>query len=55
MAKSQPPKDRYASIDENLRRAYDEVLREGVPDRFNDLLKRLRDGDVPSGDDGEPN
>ncbi|NPD13929.1 hypothetical protein HOY34_01785 [Xinfangfangia sp. D13-10-4-6] len=28
-------------IDENLRRVYDEVLTEDVPDRFLDLLARL--------------
>ncbi len=28
-------------IDENLRRVYDEVLTEDVPDRFRELLARL--------------
>ena len=47
MAK-QPTKRRgYPEIDENLRRAYDEVVSEGIPDRFGDLLSRLREGNVP--------
>jgi hypothetical protein len=29
-------------IDENLKRAYDEALREDIPDRFKDLLAKLR-------------
>ena len=33
-----------AQIDENLRRAYDAVLTEDVPDRFKDLLARLQSG-----------
>ncbi len=28
-------------IGQQLRAMYDEVVKEGVPDRFNDLLKRL--------------
>ncbi len=31
-------------IGQQLRAMYEEVVKEGVPDRFNDLLKRL-DGD----------
>lgn len=29
-------------IDENLKRVYQDVLQEDVPDRFKDLLERLR-------------
>ena len=29
-------------IDENLKRVYDEVLTEAVPDRFKDLLAKLQ-------------
>ncbi|MDD9705756.1 MAG: NepR family anti-sigma factor [Paracoccaceae bacterium] len=29
-------------IDENLKRVYESVLEEDVPDRFKDLLNRLR-------------
>ena len=45
-----PPKNKrdYAEIDENLRRAFDEVMNEGVPDRFTDLLGRLKRGETPS-------
>ncbi|MCB5409928.1 NepR family anti-sigma factor [Pseudogemmobacter faecipullorum] len=38
-----------AQIDENLRRAYDAVLTEEVPDRFKDLLARLQGGSADSG------
>lgn len=30
-------------IDENLKRAFDEIANEPVPDRFTDLLKQLKD------------
>lgn len=30
-------------IDENLRLVYEETLKEAVPDRFTDLIRRLRD------------
>ncbi|WP_425071677.1 NepR family anti-sigma factor [Sagittula sp. S175] len=29
-------------IDENLKRAYGDVTKQGVPDRFTDLLAQLR-------------
>ena len=32
-----------AQIDENLKRVYQEELKEEVPDRFLDLLQQLRD------------
>lgn len=35
-----------AQIDENLRRVYDEVLTEEVPDRFKELLARLQAGET---------
>ena len=42
-------------IDENLRRVYDSVLQEDVPDRFALLLQQLQDGDaaLAVGPDGE--
>ena len=39
-----------AQIDENLKRIYDETLKEEVPDRFKSLLAQLRD---KSGSDGK--
>ena len=30
-------------IDENLKRVYEDLLKEQVPDRFKDLLAQLRD------------
>lgn len=47
MSKSQPPKKGYQEIDKSLRRAFEDVVNEGVPDRFSDLLKRLKSGDIP--------
>ncbi len=32
-------------IDDNLRRVYDEMLDDAVPDRFEDLLRQLREQD----------
>jgi hypothetical protein len=41
-------------IDDNLRRAYNDVLKEDVPDRFTDLLNQLRarDSDAVSSGSG---
>lgn len=47
MGKSPPPKSGYGEIDESLRRAFEEVLNEGVPDRFSQLLEQLKSGEVP--------
>lgn len=33
-------------IDENLRKVYEQVVKEDVPDRFQDLLRRLKDKDA---------
>lgn len=37
-------------IDENLRKVYEETLREGVPDKFRDLLDALKKQDRKQGD-----
>lgn len=42
-------------IDENLKRAFDAVLNEEVPDRFNTLLERLRKTGSHQAPDGTPN
>lgn len=34
-------------IDKNLRLAYEEVLKEELPDRFTNLLEQLRSGQAP--------
>lgn len=44
-------------LDETVRQAYEEVLNEPLPNRFVDLLKKLRQGELPdeeppSGDQG---
>jgi len=42
-------------IDENLKRVYDDMLKEDVPDRFMDLIQQLRQSDgsrSPDGSDG---
>ena len=48
-----PTKKGFGEIDESLRRAFDEVLNEGVPDRFEDLLDKLRKGDIPQSTNNE--
>ena len=32
----------HQQIDENLKRVYEETLSEDIPDRFKDLIERLR-------------
>ena len=32
----------HQQIDENLKRVYEEALNEDIPDRFKDLIARLR-------------
>ncbi len=48
-----PPKPedkrREREIDQNLRRVYQRLLDEEVPDRFLDLLERLKDQDENQG------
>jgi hypothetical protein len=39
-----------AEIDANLKRAYEEVLKEDVPDRFTELLDRLKSSDSGQGE-----
>ncbi len=36
-------------IDSNLKRAYDDVLKEDIPDRFTELLAKLKDADPTAG------
>jgi len=39
-----PKKSRVTEqIDENLKRVYEDLLKEEVPDRFKELLARLKD------------
>ena len=40
-------RDIQAKIGEQLRQMHDDVVREGVPDRFVDLLTRLDASDAP--------
>jgi len=45
------PKSRLKEqIDQNLKRVYEDVLKEEVPDRFKDLLAQLRQKDHKGGD-----
>lgn len=39
-------------IDENLKRAYDDMIKQKVPDRFTDLLAQLKNAEA-SRTDGE--
>ncbi|MGR3435299.1 MAG: NepR family anti-sigma factor [Shimia sp.] len=53
---AQPPKTSRLEreIDENLKRAYDDVLKEDIPDRFTKLLDdlRAREAAARGGQDG---
>lgn len=53
MTKSPSDPKQADSIDENLRRVYQQVLEEDVPDRFRSLLDKLKEqDDKPSGNQG---
>lgn len=40
----EPPKTRLKEqIDENLKRVYQDIVKEDVPDRFKQLLQQLKD------------
>jgi hypothetical protein len=42
MADSKGKSRLHQQIDENLKRVYEEALSEDIPDRFKDLIARLR-------------
>ncbi len=44
--------DIQAKIGQHLRAMYDDVVRQGVPDRFMDLLSKLDKADPTSGEGG---
>ncbi|WP_428032733.1 NepR family anti-sigma factor [Ancylobacter sp.] len=44
--------DIQSKIGQHLRAMYDDVVRQGVPDRFMDLLTKLDKADETSGDGG---
>lgn len=46
MAQSKDTSGLKAQIDENLKRVYQEIVEEEVPDRFKDLLEQLRKKDT---------
>lgn len=46
MTQEENPSKVNADINASIRRAYDEVLNQEVPDRFKELLARLRTGEI---------
>lgn len=46
MSNKTPSSPATEEIDENLRRVYKQVLEEDVPDRFRDLLEKLKSGET---------
>jgi Anti-sigma factor NepR len=55
---NKPSRSKVAEeIDANLRRVYEEVLKDEVPDRFSDLLNRLKSGEsapeIPASGEGD--
>ncbi len=44
MPREETPPNSLEDVDENLRRAYKELLNEALPPRFADLLDQLRNG-----------
>ena len=49
MSNEQPDTNMKRQIEQNLKRVYDDVVREDVPDRFMSLLAQLREKDVRTG------
>lgn len=51
-AKTGAPLDRnvQAKIGQQLRAMYDDVVKQGVPDRFNELLRKLGESEKPGGE-----
>ena len=44
----QPPKSTIRrQIDANLRRVYEDALKQEIPDRFEELLQKLREQEKP--------
>ncbi|MEO1797585.1 MAG: NepR family anti-sigma factor [Pseudomonadota bacterium] len=56
MTQDQDSSRANAEIDANLRRAYDEVTQQGIPERFKELLEKLRSGEggLPSNENETP-
>lgn len=53
MAQHQNNAKKAQVIDENLKRVYEDMLEQDVPDRFLDLLAQLREQETePSNEDG---
>ena len=47
MTQERPDPDISREIDKNLRKVYENVLKEEVPDRFKELLNKLRAEKIP--------
>ena len=52
MPREDPNNAVFDEIDESLRRAYEELLNEGLPERFLILIQRLKDGEKIQNDSG---
>lgn len=50
MTQKPSKQDLSDEIDANLRRVYEDALNEQLPDRFLDLLNKLKSGDTSSSD-----
>ena len=53
MAEDRPASKRREQIDANLKRVYDDVLKQDIPDRFKDLLAQLKQRDESKKEGGE--
>lgn len=53
MAREKPTPTSALQIDENLRLAYEELMSEALPPRFEELLNKLRSGEHPVPDDDD--
>lgn len=53
MANKEPNPRARQQIDENLRRVFNEMVEEDLPDRFKDLLSQLKQQDSEKGSGGQ--
>ncbi|GLT08691.1 NepR family anti-sigma factor [Sulfitobacter sp. PR48] len=51
--KSAKNEDRESVIDENLKKVFNETLEEGIPDRFKDLLSKLKQQESQRGSEND--
>lgn len=52
MSRDDPNSTMFDEIDESLRKAYEQLLNEDIPERFLDLIQHLKNTDPEENDSG---